>query len=215
VVSRWALLTALALACAAGAEGVNGAGRVSVGGGFRWVPNWWFKDRAAALGLSVAPGLDGGAQGTASFGYGVTSLFELSVDLILGYHSLALSYSDHDEPVNSLSAGALLGPRLVGTDVLFKGLMPWLGVQVGPLLSNIATRVVMVPEKVVLALSASAGLNWKVSDRYGVGLEARYVMARNNLPDIAGINVGGVWFSATFTLFFPPQLKRDLDVPGF
>ena len=119
-----------------------------------------------------------------------------------------------DEYTSSMY-GAALGGRLAGRDVFFTGFMPYLSLQAGPLLSNISRKADPIPERVLFALFASAGATYRFSDRYGITLEARYVLARNSVPPISGINVGGVLFSAMFTIFFPPAPKRDLDVPGF
>lgn len=209
------LLVAMLLASPAFADGIEGWGHVSVGGGFRWVPNWWFFDHAAAAGTPVIPGITGGPQATASFGYGVTRLFELSIDLLGSFEtfSLALPDGNRDEYTSSVY-GAQLGGRLQGVDVFFKGFMPYLQVQAGPLLSNISVKSQTIPEKVVLAFSVSGGITYRFSEKYGLGVEVRYLNARSNTP-ISGINVGGVLFSAMFTFYFPPEPKRDLDVPGF
>jgi hypothetical protein len=213
---RFAVVLALLVSGASWAQGIDGWGRISAGGGFRWVPNWWFQEKSAALDRAMIPTIDGGGQGTASFGLGVSSMLEISVDLVLGYQTFALHNPDGDSnPYTSLTAGALLGGRLVGTDVFFKGFMPYLSLQAGPVLSAISSHDQMVPEKVNLGLSAAGGATVKIGDRYGFTLEVRYLQARNAVPGISGINVGGVWFTAMFTYFFAPALKRDLDVPGF
>lgn len=198
------------------ATGVDGWGRVSVGGGFRWVPNWWFAERAQQAGTPLVPGLSGGPQGTVSFGFGATDLLEVSIDALVGYESFALQLPDGTREIyTSVAYGALLGGRLVGTDIPAKGLAPYLAVQAGPLVSNIGARSNPVPERLLLAFSVAGGLAWRLSDRYGVALEARYLYGRSAIPGISGINVGGVWFSAMLVIFFPPAPKRDLDVPGF
>ncbi|HEY0882340.1 MAG TPA: hypothetical protein VGD87_12445, partial [Archangium sp.] len=70
-------------------------------------------------------------------------------------------------------------------------------------------------ERVLLAVSAGGGLTWRITDRYGLTLDVRYMFARSAIWPISGINVGGVWFGLSFNIFFPPAPKRDLDVPGF
>lgn len=208
-------LCAVLLSSSAFADGVDGWGRVSVGGGFRWVPNWWFFDHAAQAGTPKLEGINGGPQATASFGYGVSRVLELSIDLLGSFETFSLSRPDGGrDDYTSAMYGAQLGGRLVGTDVFFKGFMPYLQVQAGPLLSNISVKSQQIPEKVLLAISASGGINYRFSEKYGLGVEVRYVYARSNTP-ISGINVGGVLFSGMFTFYFPPVAKRDLDVPGF
>jgi len=213
---QWVLVCALLLGSAGWAQGIDGVGRISVGGGFRWVPNWWFQSHAADLGTPVIPTVDGGGAGFASFGLGVTTSLEVSIDLLFGYHEFALRAVDGGtRPFSSLTAGAVIGGRLVGTDVFWKGFSPYLSAQAGPMLSALSARDAKIPEKVTVGFVGGGGFTQKIMDRYGVGLDVRYVYARNAVPDISGINVGGVMFSVHFTVFFPPALKRDLDVPGF
>lgn len=213
---RQLLLAVVLVSSAALGEGIDGMGRISLGGGFRWVPNWWFIEKAAEYGTPVIPGINGGPQLTASFGYGVSSVLELSIDLLGSYETFTLQLPDGQRAEYTSSMyGAALGGRLAGRDVFFQGFMPYLALQAGPLLSNISRKADPIPERVLFAFFASAGATYRFSDRYGITLEARYVLARNSVPPISGINVGGVLFSAMFTIFFPPAPKRDLDVPGF
>jgi hypothetical protein len=206
----------LSQAAFAQAQGIDGLGRISLGGGFRWVPNWWLTERAAEAGRPVIPGLSGGPQLNASFGYGVSSVLELSIDLLGSYETFALALPDGSrDEITSAMYGAALGGRISGSNVLFKGFMPYLQLQAGPLLSNVTSREYPTSERVLLAFHASGGATWRFADRYGVTLDVRYVMARGALSGLSGINVGGVLFSAMFTIFFPPAPKRDLDVPGF
>lgn len=211
---RWLLVVALLAGGGAAAEGVDGWGRVSLGGGFRWVPNWWFEGRAAKAGTPVIPGANGGPQATASFGYGVTSLFELNIDLLGSFESIVLQLPDGARQ-EYLSAvyGAQLGVRLVFP--VTKALLPYLSVQTGPLLSNISNAENPQLERLLLAFTAGGGLTWRITDRYGLSLDVRYTHARSAIWPISGINVGGVWFGLMFNIFFPPSAKRDLDVPGF
>jgi hypothetical protein len=215
-VKRIALALTCILALNAQAEGIDGLGYVAVGGGFRWLPNWWFQGKAAAAGTPVIPSIDGGPQITGSFGLGVMSWLAVSITLLGGYHGFALSTPDggRDE-YSSVTAGGLLGGRIMGSDVFFKGFYPYLDLQVGPLLAVIGGPREVIPEKAVLGLSAAGGFMWKFFGNYGVSVEARYVQARASVPGISGINVGGVWFTAMFTVFFPPAIKRDLSLPGF
>lgn len=215
---KFALAVAVVCASAgsARADGIDGLGHVSVGGGFRWVPNWWFKDKAAAFGTPVNPGVDGGAQGTASFGLGVTSMLVVSVNLLFGYQSFSLARPDGlNDEYSSVTAGALLGGRLQTTDLLFKGFMPYIELQAGPVLSVLGGPREMIPEKAILGLSAAGGATYRFARSYGITLEVRFLQARNSVPEISGINVGGVWFTAMFTIFFPPSPKSDLAIPSF
>lgn len=211
---RLVVVVLLLVGSVAQADGVDGWGRVSLGGGFRWVPNWWFAQRATEAGTPVIPGANGGPQATASFGYGVTSIFELNIDLVGSFETLTLQLPDGNRQ-EYLSAvyGAQLGARIVFP--VSKALFPYLTVQTGPLLSNIANAQNPQVERLLLAFTGGGGITWRFTDRYGVSLDVRYTYARSAIWPVSGINVGGVWFGLMFNIFFPPSAKRDLDVPGF
>lgn len=213
---RIALALTCILALNAQAEGIDGLGYVSIGGGFRWVPNWWFQSKAAAAGTPVIPGIDGGPEGIGTFGLGVMSWLAVSITLMGGYTGFALSLPDGGRAeYSSVTGGGMLGGRIMGSDVFFKGFYPYLDLQAGPMLAVIGGPGEVIPEKAVLGLSAAGGFMLKVAGQYGFSVEARYLQARASVPGISGINVGGVWFSAMFTVFFPPTIKRDLSLPGF
>jgi hypothetical protein len=213
---KCSLVAALLLSSVASAQGIDGLGRISLGGGFRWVPNWYLIDKAAAAGTPVIPGISGGPQLNASFGYGVATVLEVSIDLFGSYETFGLSLPDGGvDDITSAMYGAAIGGRIVGSNVFFKGFMPYLQIQAGPLLSNVTSRQYPTTERVLLGLHASGGATYRFADRYGITLDVRYIYARGALSGLSGINVGGVMFSAMFTIFFPPAPKRDLDVPGF
>ena len=214
--TRLLLVGLVLLSGTALAEGIDGWGRISVGGGFRWIPNWWFIDHAANAGTPVIPGLSGGPQVGASFGFGVTSNVEVAIDLLGGYETFTLRLpDDQKDEYTSAAYGAQIGGRIVGSNVPFKGLLPYLSVQAGPLVSSITSKLNPQTERLLLAITVGGGLTYRFADRYGITLEAKYIYARSAVWPISGINVGGVAFSAMFTIFFPPAPKRDLDVPGF
>lgn len=206
------LLTLLSTSAAAQSSSIEGWGRITAGGGWRWVPNWYFADKAAQAGFPYVKSSPGGPQGFASFGYGVVSYLEVAIDLFAGAEWFEISgYS----PFTAVTYGAVLGPRLSIVDFPFKGLIPHLGVQVGPTLAMLQTDTVSIPEKVLMGTSINGGFTWRFADRFGLTFDARWIFARGYVPPISGINVGGAWFSLGFTIYFPPAPKRDLDVPGF
>lgn len=211
---RCGLLFGLLLLVAGSAEasGVDGLGRISIGGGWRWVPNWYFASKAEEAGRPLEAVSSGGPQGTASFSLGVNSWLEVAVDLFIGYEGFRLA---PQEQFSSVSYGGVIGARLVATDVLFKGFMPYLSLQAGPMLSSVASPQTPNAERLLGALSAAGGATWRFAERYGVSVEARWIYGRLFVPGISGINVGGVWFSASFVIFIPATPKRDLEAPGF
>ena len=195
----------------------DGVGRISIGGGLRWTPNWWFDGRATAAGS--APIHNGeafraplGIQGAASFGYGAFEWFELSVDLLVGYESFEL---DGLLPFTSVSYGGLIGARVTRYDFPVAGLVPYLGAQAGPLLVTVNSTSRPAGETILPAFSVNGGASYKLTDRLGLFVDARWLLARVFVADIAGRNVGGVFFSVGLSIFFPPAPKHDLEVPGF
>lgn len=208
---RWVLLLALASAPAL-ADGIDGEGRLSVQLGYRWSPDDHFAQAAAAAGNPIVRRSWGGLQGSAGFGYGALEWVEAAIDLFGGWESFEL---DGYAPFHSVSYGAVIGARFVARDLFFKGFQPWFGVQVGPTIINITTASFGIRETVVAGLAVSGGVIFRIGERFGVTLEARYLMARGMVPGIGGLNAGGGWFSIGFATFFAPSMKRDLPVPGF
>lgn len=193
-------------------QSIDGWGRATVMGGYRWVPNWYFASKAAAAGQPYTSPLQGGPQGVLSFGYGATEWLEVSVDLFAASHAFTV---DGLEPFTSFSYGAGLGARLMKTNVLFPGFTPYVGIALGPVLSDLFSSSLQVPERLLGGYLAVGGFHWKVADRWAITFDVRYLYARSVVPDIGGINVGGVFVSLGVSMFFPPAPKRDLEVPGF
>jgi hypothetical protein len=195
----------------------DGIGRASLGGGLRWIPNDHFNEKAAQAGhantlqeeMVTAPL---GGQGMASFGFGAFEWFELAVDIFAGVESFKL---EGWLPFSSVSYGGLLGIRVTRYDLPFKGLVPYVGAQTGPLLVTVSSPSSPGTERIIQAWSVNCGAAYKFTDRLGIFFDARYLVGRVYVSDIAGRNVGGLWFSAGLSIFFPATPKRELDVPGF
>lgn len=211
--AAFALVVALASSGArAESRSIEGWGRISVFGGYRWVPNWFFADKAAEAGRPLVRPSPGGPQGGASFGYGAFAFAEIAIDLLIGYETFEL---EGLQPFSAVTYGGLLGPRFTKMDVLFKGFAPYVGVQAGPVLSSVSSNSLPQREKLLGAVAVNGGFNYRFAERLAFNVDVRWMLARNFVDPIAGANVGGVWFSVGFTIFFAPEPKRDLDVPGF
>lgn len=195
----------------------DGVGRMSFGGGLRWTPNDHFNARANEAGhpntraqeFVTAPL---GFQGAASFGYGAFEWLELAIDLFAGFESFQL---EGWLPFSSVSYGALVGVRLTRYDFPVKGLVPYVGAQTGPVLVIVNSPSAPGPERILQGFSVNGGAAWRLTDRFGLFVDVRWLLGRAYVADIAGRNVGGVFASAGVSIFFPPTPKRDLDVPGF
>jgi hypothetical protein len=216
VVKRLGLLALLLLGSSSFAQAestsIDGWGRVTLMGGYRWVPNWYFAQKASAAGMPYTDHPGGGPQGIASFGYGATDWLEVSVDVFGAYERFSLAGF---EPFTSFVYGGLVGARLMKTNLLFPGFTPYVGVQLGPVLSDINASTATVPERLMGGYMAVGGFHWRFTERWALTFDARWLYARNVFPGISGLNVGGVLFSVGVSMFFPPAPKRDLDVPGF
>jgi hypothetical protein len=189
------------LAANASPRSADGMGRVTVGGGFRWVPNDYFAQRAQAAGFDLLPKPLLSPQGTASFGYGATELIEVSIDLLAGFERFSLL--NKPEAYSSLTYGALIGARLVKVDFLVRGLIPYVGAQFGPMLTTVTTPSDPRPEKVITGYAVNAGVTWLFIDRFGLSLDVRWLWARSYADNISGINVGGLFVSLGVTIVFP------------
>lgn len=207
----------LAFPAFGGDGATDGVGRVSIGAGLRWTPNGYFNGKAAEVGRAptdygefVTAPL--GPQGMASFGYGAFEWLELAIDVFGAFESFQLA---DWAPFTSTSYGGLLGIRVTRYDFPVKGLVPYVGVQTGPMFVTVSSPDVPGTERIMQAWSVNGGAAYKFTDRLAVFVDARYLYGRAFVGEIAGRNVGGLLFSAGLTIFFPPTPKRDLDVPGF
>ncbi len=212
---RGLLAAALAAASPALADGsIDGMGRITAMGGYRWAPDPNFAQAAAAAGHPFAQPYAGGLEGAVSFGYGATDFVEAAIDVFGAYDRFVL---EGYEPFASVSYGAFAGARLSQLDVLVRGLVPHLGLQAGLVLASVSTPTVAVPsgERALFGLSVNGGVTWRFAERFGVTLDVRFIYARVFVPDLAGLNVGGGLFSLGFTTYLPAAPKRDLPVPGF
>lgn len=209
------LLCAFLLAGSAFAGGVENAGRISVGGGVRWVPNWFLAGKAVEANTPLVDHLQFGPSLNASFGYGVMSWLELSIDFFGGWEALAIQNADGSiGRFNSFMGAGAIGARLVGKR-LWGPVSPWLSVQGGGLFSSLSGPGVEHQEKFQPSVFAGGGIDINVNNSYGLSLDVRYLYGRNMFPGISSFNAGGVMVTLSFVIFFAPDEKRELQVPGF
>jgi hypothetical protein len=189
---------------------IEGFGRITAEAGYRWAPDPHFAAAAAAQGMQVVSA-PGGAQAQVSFGYGATEWLEVSVDVFGAVDSFTL---DGQAPYTSAVYGALAGVRLTQQDVFFQGFMPHLGLAVGPAFASVGSAA-STTDSTQWAGSVNGGFTIRLNPRFGLTFDFRFLMARAYFPGVAGINVGGGFFSVGLTTLFAPQPKSDLSVPGF
>jgi len=204
----FACLLASSLASAQEApRSVEGMGRIAVQGGYRWTPNSEFMRRAADLQHPVVGSMNGGPQFSASFGYAPLDWVEATIDVFVGFESFKL---EGFEEFTSTTYGALLGIRLVKMDFPVRRLVPYLGAQLGPVLSFITSKSTPGAERLNTGYSINAGLTVRLTDRWGVGFDVRYLFARGDVPEVATIDAGGLWVSLSLTYFIPAGPKDPL-----
>ncbi len=185
---------------------LDGLGRLSVLAGYRWAPNEYFYSQAGSLGNPVTRKSRGGPQAAFSFGYGATSFVEGSVDLFFGYETFHLQGL---ETFNSFSYGALFGARFCKMDWPVHGLAPHVGFQAGPVLGIVNSNTYKNRETLGTGYSFDAGLSLRLNDRFGFTFDARYLVARSYVSGISGVNVGGVFVSLGFNVYFAGQSNRS------
>jgi hypothetical protein len=196
------LLCAVLLALAAqrgwAAPKLEGAGRVTLLGGWRLTPNDYFANTAAAAGFPLEKPSAGGPMATGTFAYGATENIEVGIDLFGGGETLKLQGL---EPYTSISYGALVGARF--QTALFDGaLVPHVGLLLGPLLALVSTPSVQPQEeRLVTAYAGLIGASLRFGDRFGATLEYKYILARGIAPGIGGINAGGHWLGIGVTYY--------------
>lgn len=212
---RFAFAVALLLAAPSFADSpTDGIGRISLGGGLRWTMNDYFNARAseAARPVEAKGTAPWGFQGMASFGYGAFEWLEIAVDLFGGFESFQIAGEDL---FSSVSYGGLIGLRLTRYDFPFQGLVPYVGVQTGPMLAIVTSASEPGGERILQGWSVNGGASFRITDRFGLFVDVRYLHGRVFVAELAGRNVGGLFVSAGVSLFFPASPKRELDVPGF
>ncbi len=188
---------------------IEGMGRITVGVGYRATPNEYFYGKAADVGTPAVKKSIGGPAVVASFGYAPLDWLEVAIDLFGGYDGFELAGA---QPYSAFTYGALLGVRITKMDWPFRGFVPYLNLQLGPTLSVLNTGSQALPEKLQSGYAPGVGFTWRFAERFGLSFDFKWIYARAFVPDVAGINVGGFFFTLGFTVFFPAGPKTPLDV---
>lgn len=209
MVSRLAVAACLLALSASAAPDrtLEGMGRVAVQAGYRWTPNGEFMRRAADLGHAVEGGMNGGPQFSASFGYAPFDWLEATIDVFGGFELFRLQGL---EQFTSTTYGALLGVRFAKMDFPVRGLVPYFGAQLGPVLSYITSKSTPPTERFNTGYSINAGLTFRVADRWGIGFDVRYLFARGDVHEVATVAAGGLWGSLSVTYFIPAGPKDPM-----
>ena len=201
--SRLTIIAVLLAAAPAGAQGLEGTGRISLVAGWRYTPNDHFARSAQEAGFPLARASAGGPQGTGTFAYAASDALEVAIDLFAGYEALDLTNADD---LSSVSYGALLGVRAYW---VLGPLRPNIGLGLGPaLIYTQGGPAGHLVERLVTAYAATAGFTWRLSNTLGLHVDVRYLLARGMAEDIGGVNAGGLWGGVGVTWYFAGEPSR-------
>jgi len=209
---------------------LDGVGRITVQAGWRVTSNETFYEgwyaREANAGLSRAKKTAGGPFGVATFAYSLSDLLELGIDLFATGSRLyvtdpgAEGVGPFERRIDTLAYGAMLGLRFqtVLPEVGPYGLVPFLGLSTGPTLISSKRQDEEVREKTTQAWAGVLGTTWRLSPRWGLTAEYRFMFLRGPVgPESAKLgsfNMGGNWLSLGVTYTFPPEPSRGLPGSG-
>jgi hypothetical protein len=206
----------------AGPSALDQTTRITLHGGWRLTSNDTFYDSYYKLpgneGLQRAPASPGGPYVGATFGYSATELVEVGIDLFATGENLLLTGTP---PITTVTYGALVGLRFQALlDVLTaNGVVPFIGLQSGPVLAFSTVEGVGVRETFTQGWAGTVGVNVRLNHQWGLAADYRLVFARGanpfsgrpGLTDVSSYNAGGSWFSVGVTFLFPPT---TLKPPG-
>jgi hypothetical protein len=203
---RSALTLALVLCgSAAAAQSMEGTGRVTVLGGWRYSPNDHFLRSARAAGFEPTAS-PGGPQLTGTFAYAATSALEVAVDLFAGTERLRLQGA---EAVSSTTYGALVGFRAFSPLGTRGTVIPNGGLALGPGLAYTAGGPEGgSSERLITVYAGMVGLSWRLSDTFALSADVRLLLGRGFVPGISGLNAGGLWGGLGATWIFPGEPER-------
>jgi hypothetical protein len=216
VVRRAALFAACGLSCSAfAAEGLDGTGRATLVAGWRWTPNDYFAGDAASAGYPLLRSSPGGPQLTGSFGYSASDYVEVTLELFAGGEQLKLSQLG---TVDSYTYGGLIGVHLQQSwrpAWWTRGMITYLGLFVGPAVVDLSPPAQPLSESVVSAYAAGGGCVFRLTERFGLALDVKWLWARGALTNVGGVNAGGLWAGLGVVWLFPregPERQISVDV---
>ena len=196
------------VALGAGAQSQEGAGRISILPGWRYTPNDAFAASAAAAGHPLTAPSRGGLQLTGVFAYAASASIEVAIDLFAGWETLRLEAA---EPVTSVTYGALAGFRFYA--LWDERWVPNFGLGLGPVLVYTSGGpAARVTERVVTGYAAIAGVAYRLDPGLSLSAEARWLLARGAVPEVGGVNGGGLWAGVGLTWWFAPDPSRGRGV---
>jgi hypothetical protein len=204
---------------------LDGVGRISIQGGYRFTSNetfyksWYSRDLNKDL--PRAREASGGPLAVGTFAYAINDLVELGIDLFVTGGRLYVNSPEGEQTIDTLSYGAAVGLRFqtVLPEVGPYGLLPFAGISTGPSLASSKRRGETVQETTTQIWMGSLGATLRLSPRWGVTAEYRLAFLRGPVGPkddkdarIGSFSNGGSWFAVGVTYSFPAEPTRPL--PG-
>ncbi|RKH61593.1 hypothetical protein [Corallococcus aberystwythensis] len=207
---------------------LDGVGRITLQAGYRLTSNntlydSWYGTKGPGNGLERGPESSGAPLGVATFAYAMSDLVEIGIDLLGTTQNLRLSEPGGDGPVSrkvsTVAYGLLIGMRFQGVlDVGPQGLVPFAGLLTGPTVVSSTREGSSLQEKVTQAWVGSLGATLRLSAKWGITAEYRFMFLRGpvespnatSYPGPFSFSSGGNWFALGVTYTFPPDPSRPL-----
>jgi hypothetical protein len=194
---------------------LEGGSRISFQGGWRMVQNNTFLDRYYSrpenVGLERASVTRGGIVGAATFAYSIKDAAEIGIDLFAHTQKLQLT---NQPSLTTASYGALIGLRSqTWLDLGPYGTVPSVGILTGPFVAAAAFDGQKARETLLQAWALTAGATMRLTPRWGVCLEYRFVLARGAVgtPEqrLGSFNAGGSWLTLGVTYTFAREVSAN------
>jgi hypothetical protein len=192
---------------------LDGTSRFSLLTGWRYTPNSRFYDGYYSdvdnRGLERTRGAIGGPLLTGTFAYSVTNLIEVGIDLFTTYERMHLTGKP---ALNAITYGALLGMRFQHRfEVGPQGLVPSVGVLIGPLLAASYFDGGKAVENYTQAIGTTVGATLGLTPKWGLRFEYRLLVAKGEAEDLGTYEAAGNWFSVGLNYQFPSEPDRPMS----
>lgn len=218
-----ATLAAFTASAQDGTPSLEGVGRISIQGGWRYAANTTFYDSSYRYIVSQ-PGNEaltrsgasrGGPLLTGTFAYGISDLVEIGIDLFGYGQRIQLT---GQAPLTTAGYGALIGLRFRSwLDIGPEGVVPFLGLLTGPLLAAAAFEGQPLRETFSQAWGGTVGATFRLTPTWGISAEFRQVFARGAVgrmdQNFGSFNAGGSWLTIGVNYTFPKDFGSSSKLP--
>jgi hypothetical protein len=214
-----ATLAAFTASAQEGSPSLEGVGRISIQGGWRYVANTTFYDNYYSLEgnreLERAKQSRGGPLVLGTFAYGISDLVEIGIDLFAHGERIQLTGQPR---LTTAAYGAMIGLRFRSwLDIGPEGTVPFLGLLTGPMVAAAAFEGDPVRETFSQAWAGTVGATFRLTPTWGISTEFRQVFARGAVgrtdQKFGSFNAGGSWFTVGVNYTFPKDSSPSSRVP--